>query len=437
MSQHATLTTLREINASVVLEAIRADPPISRAEVSRRTGMTKPTVANALDLLVSAGLVRQAEPPGEMHYGAVYFEPVHSLAHVLALDIGTRFVRGALCDLSGTMLARHDERIDDSHPATILRAAVAVRDALAPGGLSGGGAGGLTAEGGGIELVAAGVPGVVDPEEGVIRQSNRPALEGMAIRTGLEAALGVPAEVETDANLAVIGEHALGAGRGIADFAFLSIGAGVGAGLILGNRAHRGHRGAAGEVDDPAPGEDELPDSPSGDALMNLARAWIAAGLRDGDTVLRLDATPEAIFAAASRGDGLASAIVAEEARRIALRIATVSRVVDVELVVLGGGIGLACESILPEINAALAGMLRHPPDVEISALGNAPVLTGGLAHGTRLLRESVATRRISAAAKGSGTAKATAAGSGTAKGSATGSGTAKAIVTGSGTEGR
>ncbi|MEU1728942.1 ROK family transcriptional regulator [Nonomuraea sp. NPDC005692] len=399
MSQHATLTTLREINASVVLEAIRADPPISRAEVSRRTGMTKPTVANALDLLASAGLVRQAEPPGEMHYGAVYFEPVHTLAHVLALDIGTRFVRGALCDLRGTMLARHDERIDDSDPATILRAAVAVRDTLSPGGPA--------ARSGGIELVAAGVPGVVDPEEGVIRQSNRPALEGMAIRSGLEAALGVPAEVETDVNLAVIGEHALGAGQGVADFAFLSIGAGVGAGLILGNRAHRGHRGAAGEVDDPAPGEDELPDSPSGDALMKWARAWIAAGLRDGDTALRLDATPEAIFAAASRGDGLASAIVAEEARRIALRIATISRVADVELVVLGGGIGLACASILPEISAALAGMLRHPPTVQVSALGNAPVLTGGLAHGTRLLRESVATRRISAAAKVSGAAKA------------------------------
>ncbi|MGW4410025.1 ROK family protein [Nonomuraea sp. NPDC004702] len=399
MSQHATLTTLREINASVVLEAIRADPPISRAEVSRRTGMTKPTVANALDLLASAGLVRQAEPPGEMHYGAVYFEPVHTLAHVLALDIGTRFVRGALCDLRGTMLARHDERIDDSDPATILRAAVAVRDTLSPGGPAAGD--------GGIELVAAGVPGVVDPEEGVIRQSNRPALEGMAIRSGLEAALGVPAEVETDVNLAVIGEHALGAGRGVADFAFLSIGAGVGAGLILGDRAHRGHRGAAGEVDDPAPGEDELPDSPSGDALMKWARAWIAAGLRDGDTTLRLDATPEAIFAAASRGDGLASAIVAEEARRIASRIATISRVADVELVVLGGGIGLACASILPEIGAALAGMLRHPPAVEVSALGNAPVLTGGLAHGTRLLRESVATRRISAAAKVSAAAKA------------------------------
>ncbi|NUR89475.1 MAG: ROK family transcriptional regulator [Nonomuraea sp.] len=399
MAHHATLSTLREINASVVLEAIQADPPISRAEVSRRTGMTKPTVANALDLLVTAGLVRQAEPPGEMHYGAVYFQPVHTLAHVLALDIGTRFVRGALCDLSGTMLARRDERVDDSDPATILRAAVAVRDALSPG-----------APGGGIELVAAGVPGVVDPDEGVIRQSNRPALEGMAIRAELEAALGVPAEVETDVNLAVIGEHALGAGRGVADFAFLSIGAGVGAGLILGNRAHRGHRGAAGEVDDPPPGEEELPDSPSGDALMNWARAWIAAALRDGQTTLRLDATPETIFAAASQGDGPASAIVAEEARRIALRIATISRVVDVELVVLGGGIGLACASILPEIDAALAGMLRHPPKVEVSALGNAPVLTGGLAHGTRLLRESVAARRISAAAR----AKA-AAGSGTA----------------------
>ncbi|NUR92073.1 MAG: ROK family transcriptional regulator [Nonomuraea sp.] len=385
MSQHATLATLREINASVVLEAIRDDPPLSRAEVSRRTGMTKPTVANALDLLVAAGLARETAPPGEMHYGAVYFEPVRDLAHVLALDIGTRFVRAAICDLSGTMLARHDERIDDSTPAAVLTAAAAARAELAPAVP--------------LELVVVGVPGVVDPDEGVIRQSNRPALEGMAIRPRLAAALGVRTEVETDVNLAVIGEHASGAGRGVSDFAFLSIGAGVGAGLVLGDRPHRGYRGAAGEIDDPPPGQDELPDSPSGDALMGWARQWIAA---DGaGTVLRSDATPEGIFAAAAAGDALAGDILREQARRIAVRIATISRVVDVELVVLGGGIGLASADILPQVDEALTGMLRHPPRVEVSALGNAPVLTGALAHGTRLARESVSARLIAATARG------------------------------------
>ncbi|MFI0366621.1 ROK family protein [Actinomadura sp. 1N219] len=389
MAQHATLATMRETNASMVLETIRADPPLSRAEVSRRTGMTKPTAAHALDLLLAAGLVRETEPPaGEMHYGAVYFEPLDTLAHVLALDIGTRFVRGAVCDLSGAVVARYDERIDDPAPEAVLAGAAAVRDRL-------------TGEGVPLEIAVVGVPGVVDPEEGVIRESNRAALEGMAIRSELGEALGVATEVENDINLAAIGEHASGAGREVADFVFLSIGAGVGAGLILGGRPHRGSRGAAGEVDNPAPGAAVAPDSPSADALLAWAAEWIAdraargsvlAGTRPGRV------TAEAIFAADRAGDPLAARILVEQARRTAVRIAEIVRVADVGLVVLGGGIGLACAQILPRIETELAALLRHPPKVVVSGLGDAPVLVGAMAMGSRLARRSFSARRISAA---------------------------------------
>ncbi|MFI0418551.1 ROK family protein [Spongiactinospora sp. 9N601] len=383
MAQHATLATLREINASVVLTAIRADPPLSRAEVSRRTGMTKPTVANALDLLLAAGLVRQAAPPGETHYGAVYFEPVHTLAHVLALDIGTRFVRGAICDLGGAMLARHDQRIADSAPETVLAAAKAVHDGLLEGG----------GDRPGLEVAVAGVPGVVDPREGVIRESNRAELEGVPIRARLAEALGVPAEVENDVTLAAVGEHASGAGRGVDDFAFLSIGAGVGAGLVLSGRPHRGHRGAAGEVDNPPPGQEFAPDSPSADALVS----WSAALLGERRT-------PEELFAAGRAGEPKAVEILTEQARRTAVRIAEITKVADVELVVLGGGIGLASADILGRIEAALAVLVRRPPRLAVSGLGDAPVLVGAMARGAQLGWERFTTRRISEAAVRSNT---------------------------------
>ncbi|WP_067460995.1 ROK family protein [Actinomadura macra] len=387
MAQHATLTTMREINASVVLDAIRADPPLSRAEVSRRTGMTKPTVANALDLLLAAGLVQETEPPaGETHYGAVYFEPLDTLAHVLALDIGTRFVRGAVSDLSGAVVARYDERIDGPAPDVVLAGAHAVRDRL-------------TRDGPPLELAVAGVPGVVDPEEGVIRESNRAALEGMAIRTELGAVLGVATEVENDINLAAIGEHASGAGKEVDDFVFLSIGTGVGAGLILGGRPHRGSRGAAGEVDNPAPGAGVAPDSPSADALLTWAAEWIADRAKPGSALAAARpgrVTAEAIFAADRAGDPLAARILVEQARRTAVRIAEIVRVTDVELVVLGGGVGLACTQILPRIEAELRVLLRHPPRVAVSSLGDAPVLVGAMAMGSRLARQRYAERCIS-----------------------------------------
>src|SRR5881398_200686 len=103
----ATPPLLKHLNERTVLEAIRAGAPISRAEISRRAGISKPTVSLALQALLDAGLVREAaEGPRGPRYGATYFEPVDEAALVLGVDVGARFLRGALCDLSGRIRAR-------------------------------------------------------------------------------------------------------------------------------------------------------------------------------------------------------------------------------------------------------------------------------------------------------------------------------------------
>src|SRR5215470_20010794 len=107
--RRATPPLLRALNERTVLDAIREAPPISRAEISRRSGISKPTVSLALRSLLDAGLVREAERgPDGPGYGAVYFEPVAEAAVVLGLDLGARFVRGAICDLAGEVRARQD-----------------------------------------------------------------------------------------------------------------------------------------------------------------------------------------------------------------------------------------------------------------------------------------------------------------------------------------
>ena len=93
---------LKDLNERTVLETIRDGAPISRAEISRRAGISKPTVSLALQSLLEAGLVREADhDPDGPSYGAVFFEPVPDVALVLGLDLGARFLRGAICDLSG------------------------------------------------------------------------------------------------------------------------------------------------------------------------------------------------------------------------------------------------------------------------------------------------------------------------------------------------
>src|SRR4029079_8444469 len=109
MTARATPPLLKRLNERAVLEAIRSGAPISRAEIARRTGISKPTVSLALRALLGQGVVRETEPsPGRPHYGAVFFEPVPEAALVLAVDVGTRFIRAALGDLAGNVRARRD-----------------------------------------------------------------------------------------------------------------------------------------------------------------------------------------------------------------------------------------------------------------------------------------------------------------------------------------
>src|SRR5947208_5927421 len=127
----ATPAMLRVLNERTVLEAIRADAPISRAEISRRVGISKPTVSLALRSLLEASLVREAD--GAEHrgrYGATLFESVPEARLVLGLDMGARFMRGAICDLHGEVRARQDVETAGSDAVDLLDATIDPREQL-------------------------------------------------------------------------------------------------------------------------------------------------------------------------------------------------------------------------------------------------------------------------------------------------------------------
>jgi predicted NBD/HSP70 family sugar kinase len=372
---------LKDLNERAVLDAIRDAAPISRAEISRRARISKPTVSVALQSLLHAGLVREAEEArAGRSYGAVFFEPVPEAALVLGIDIGARFLRGALSDLRGTIRARQDIELDRAGAGELLDAVARMRDGLVA-------VSGLPADR--IDSVVTGIPGVVEEETGRVRLAeNAHGLEGMAVGAELERRLGLPVTVENDVNLAALGEHARGLGRGIDDFAFVSVGTGLGAGLVLAGELRRGRHGAAGELDFVREADDEDLD-PCAAALPALA-ARLAANGDGGATTLAPPYDPRAIFAAARARDPLGCAVVAEEARRIALHIVPIAAVADVALVVLGGGVGRNGDLLLEPVRTVLAERLAYPPRVEVSSLGEAAVLIGALAVGLRTALERV-----------------------------------------------
>jgi predicted NBD/HSP70 family sugar kinase len=377
----ATPPLLRHLNERTVLEAIREQAPISRAEISRTVGISKPTVSLALQSLLAAGLVREAQPePGRPNYGARFFEPVPDAALVLGLDFGARFLRGAVCNLLGEVRARQDAELAGADATRAIEMATDLAGRLTESG-------GLGSDA--IDGAVVGVPGVVaSGGDRVTLAESIPGLEGLSVGSELERRLGVRVRVENDVNLAALGEQWRGVARGVEDFVFLQIGTGLGAGVVLGGSLHRGRHGAAGEVDYALGAGLERESDPCADALSAYAERLTSAA--DGDTVLGPPFDVPSVFAAARAGDTLAREVVGEEARRISRHIAPLAAVVDVELVVIGGGIGVNGDLLLDPIRELLDRCLPYPPRVEISSLGDAAVLTGALAVGRDAALESV-----------------------------------------------
>jgi predicted NBD/HSP70 family sugar kinase len=219
--------------------------------------------------------------------------------------------------------------------------------------------------------------------------TNVPGLEDRDFGADLRSRLALPLTVENDINLAALGEQWRGVARGVDDFLFLSVGTGLGAGLVLRSQLHPGRHGAAGELDYTRAGRSEA-DDPCAGAVSALA-AELSAGAR---TVLEPPYDPRTVFAAARGGDAVAEAVVEEEARRIALHVVPVAAVADVALIVLGGGIGANGDLLLGPVRALLAEWLPYPPRVEVSSLGETAVLTGALAVGVHSARENVFANR-------------------------------------------
>jgi predicted NBD/HSP70 family sugar kinase len=174
------------------------------------------------------------------------------------------------------------------------------------------------------------------------------------------------------------------------DFVFLSVGTGMGAGIVLRGELHTGRHGFAGEIDFALDALDEDVD-PSAPQVAEIA-ARVTQG---AETSLRAPFEARAVFDAARQGDEAAQLVVDEIARRIALHLAPVAAVVDVELVVLGGGIGSNGDLLLEPVRELLARWLPFPPHVEVSTVGEAAVLAGALAVGVRAALDNVARREV------------------------------------------
>jgi predicted NBD/HSP70 family sugar kinase len=241
-----------------------------------------------------------------------------------------------------------------------------------------------------LENAVVALPAVVAPADGRVSAPDLPGLGAADLRDQLERALRVPVTLENDVNLAAVAEQRRGIAQDVADFAFLLVGAGLGAALMLEWKLHRGHNGNAGELD--AVREGRADDVDPCAASLSLLAGEVAA---KEQTVLEPPFEVQEVFASARAGDAVGVAVVEEAGRRIALHVLPLAATLDLPLVVLGGSVG-ANPDLLEPVRRHLEDWLPFPaPRVEVSALGESAVIEGALAAGVATALERVFQRRV------------------------------------------
>jgi predicted NBD/HSP70 family sugar kinase len=374
------LASLREGNRKQVIAALRERGVASRAELARITGLSRSTVSTIVSDLLERGLVgeRDGQPEGSTQAGRppVMVSLNSSAGLALGIDFGHRHLRVAVSDLSHTVLAETWRELDVDHSASDgLDAAVEfVDEVLDEAGV----------DRGRVIGVGMGLPAPIDRTTGAVQAASIfPGWVGVDAAAEASARLGMPVEVENDANLGALAELVWGAGRGKSEFAYIKASSGIGAGLISGGRIQHGVGGTAGEIGHTVIAEGG-PVCRCGNrgCLETLASLRAIAELLSESRGERISS--RRLLELSVAGDAAAQRLIGDAGRAIGIAVANLCNLLNPQCVIVGGDLSIAGETLLVPMREAVRrnAIPSASEDLEIvtGVLGERAELLGALA---------------------------------------------------------
>jgi glucokinase len=377
---------LRGANLDRVLAAaLEHEGAFTRAELIAATGLSAPTVGSLTSDLIRLNLLRDLGPgpssggrrPSLMEFNAHY-------GFAAAVDIGPTRTRLAVADLRQQQLGSCVVNTPTGvGPREMLeKLACELRKLMTDIG--------VPPEQ--LLAVGAGAPGIVNEETGVVVVA--PNLEGwhdVSMRDILQAACQAPVLVENDVNLAMLGEHWRGAARGHGTCAFVLVGTGIGAAVLIDGQLHRGHHYMAGEIGFMCMGP-QFVNINFGDhgCLETIAGLQALAGRATRFVEQDPERWLSTLAEAADAGDAEARTALLENTLFIGIAVANIAAIVDPSLIVLGGAMFRQAPRLVDAVRALAQSISRVPVPVVLSALDKEAPLWGGLLVALTAARERV-----------------------------------------------
>jgi predicted NBD/HSP70 family sugar kinase len=384
------------MNESAALALLLERGELTRNELRELTGLSKPTVSEALRRLTEAGLANvvghvSAGPGPNAEVYAANADAAYAVAVSVRDSVETPDIpafAAAVCDLGGSIRGRVEKVVDFVRTDPVEAVAGGVADLCASSGI----------DASRIEHIQLGVAGSYDARSDTIHHVDVPGWDRPGLVTEIRQRLGTEIGVDNDVNLAAVAERRRGAAQQADGFALLWLGEGLGLAIDLGGTLMRGARGGAGEigymplfVPDALGGHEQgkvdFHELVAGRAVQALAQEH---GLSASTPAQALITAAETV-ASGETGADVATAFLTAVADRIAVGLAAVVAVLDPPLVVLGGELGRAGGAALRD---AVAVAMRQAAPLETAiattAIDDDAVLLGGLEAGLAAVREAL-----------------------------------------------
>jgi predicted NBD/HSP70 family sugar kinase len=367
------LASLRDRNRTLVVDVLRQHGGVSQAEVSRLTGLSRTTVSTLIGELRAGGFVAELEAPEASRPSAaqggrppVLLALDPSAGSAIGIDFGHSHVRVAVADLAHRILGDNEQAlaVDIDPVGSLDAAAELVRQTLASARVSASA----------VVGVGMGVPGPVDHRTGRVGSTSiLPGWLGVFAGKEMERRLGLPVVVDNDANLGALAEVSWGAARDRQNVVYIKVSSGIGAGLVLGGRLHRGANGTAGEighdiVDEAGPycrcGNRGCLEAVAGGSAITEVLSRNRRELLSLNQVLDL----------AEDGDLACRRVLAEVGRQLGVAAAKICNLVNPDRVVLGGQLARAGDLVLEPMRESVR---RYGVDSAMEAVEIVPSLLG------------------------------------------------------------
>jgi glucokinase-like ROK family protein len=360
---------VRRVNVAGVMEAMRQFAPLSRAELSSRTGLNPSTISSIISELIASSYIQETTLQDEARVGRpgilLTINPNGGCA--VGFDLGVDFFSIVLTDFTGQVLWR--KRFD--HPESELQVSLLEKsEALISEALDYGQSLGLRPLG-----IGVGIPGLVDTMQGKLVLAPNLHWKEIPIRLIFSNRFQLPVFVENEANSGALGEYYYGAAQGKDDYIYLSTGIGLGGGIMIGGRLFKGSNGFAGEIGHTTLYEGgEMCGCGSRGCwetyvgpryMIHRIRQTLEEGMPSLiNDLLKGDLnqlTVDTVVEAARGEDQIAISALREVGGHLGVGISNLINIFNPELVVVGGALSPASPWLLPIIQDQICENALHP----------------------------------------------------------------------------